>query len=146
MLCFCFVLFVFILYLVCPKFPVSLDCQFLIAPSVFSNVYFFFKLYPSLLIFPFLILGTFVLLNTSCGGKIHNIKKALLAVNFHISSVGRGFAFGTEGIGFDPSSRFEPTPQKRLVSETTNVIIARSQDRNEPCAFCTKVNSSTIRA
>ena len=30
-LCFCFV---------CPMLPVSLDCPFLIAPSVFSNIYF----------------------------------------------------------------------------------------------------------
>jgi hypothetical protein len=37
-LCF-FVLFVFVLYLVCPMLPVSLHCPFLIAPSVFSNVY-----------------------------------------------------------------------------------------------------------
>jgi hypothetical protein len=34
-LCFCFVF----LRLVCPMLPVSLDCSFLIAPSVFSNVY-----------------------------------------------------------------------------------------------------------
>jgi len=27
------------MYLVYPMLPVSLDCQFLIAPSVFSNVY-----------------------------------------------------------------------------------------------------------
>jgi hypothetical protein len=33
-----FVCFVF-LRLVCPGLPVSLDCPFLIAPSVFSNVY-----------------------------------------------------------------------------------------------------------
>ena len=33
--CFCFVF----LRLVCPSLPVSLDCQFLIAPSVFSNIY-----------------------------------------------------------------------------------------------------------
>ena len=31
---------VFILCLMCPMVPVSLDCPFLIAPSVFSNVYF----------------------------------------------------------------------------------------------------------
>ena len=37
-LVFC-VLFVFVLCLVCPVLPVFLDCQFLIAPSVFSNVY-----------------------------------------------------------------------------------------------------------
>jgi len=37
--CFC-VLFVFVPCLVwCPVLPVSLDCPFLIAPSVFSNVY-----------------------------------------------------------------------------------------------------------
>jgi hypothetical protein len=35
--CFCFV---FILCLVCPMLPLSLDCPFLIAPSVFSHVYF----------------------------------------------------------------------------------------------------------
>ena len=34
-LCFCFVF----LRLVYPMFPVSLDCLFFIAPSVFSNVY-----------------------------------------------------------------------------------------------------------
>jgi len=34
-LCFCFVF----LRLVYPMLPVSLDCLFLIAPSVFSNVY-----------------------------------------------------------------------------------------------------------
>jgi len=34
-LCFCFVF----LRLVYPMFPVSLNCPFLIAPSVFSNVY-----------------------------------------------------------------------------------------------------------
>jgi hypothetical protein len=37
-LVFC-VLFVSVLCLVCPVLPVFLDCQFLIAPSVFSNVY-----------------------------------------------------------------------------------------------------------
>ena len=36
MLCFCFVF----LRLLCPVLSVSLDCPFLIAPSVFSNVYF----------------------------------------------------------------------------------------------------------
>ena len=35
-----FALFIFVLCLVCPTFPVSLDCSFLIVPSVFSNVYF----------------------------------------------------------------------------------------------------------
>ena len=40
-LCF-LVLFVFVLCLVCPMLPVSLDCPFLIASSVFSNVYFHF--------------------------------------------------------------------------------------------------------
>jgi hypothetical protein len=33
-------LFVFVLYLVYPMLPVSLDCPFVIALSVFSNVYF----------------------------------------------------------------------------------------------------------
>jgi hypothetical protein len=33
------VLFVLVLYLVYPMLPVSLDCPFLIASSVFSNVY-----------------------------------------------------------------------------------------------------------
>jgi len=33
------VLFAFVLCLVCPMLPESLDCPFLIAPSVFSNVY-----------------------------------------------------------------------------------------------------------
>ena len=32
--------FIFVLCLVYPVLPVSLDCPFLIAPSVFSNVYF----------------------------------------------------------------------------------------------------------
>ena len=40
-LCF-LVLFVFVLCLVCPMLPESLDCPFLIASSVFSNVYFHF--------------------------------------------------------------------------------------------------------
>ena len=34
-----FFVFVFVLCLVCPMFPVFLDCPFLIVPSVFSNVY-----------------------------------------------------------------------------------------------------------
>jgi hypothetical protein len=34
-----FALVVFVLCLVYPMFPVSLECPFLIAPSVFSNVY-----------------------------------------------------------------------------------------------------------
>jgi len=38
-LCCVFVLFVFVLCPVYPMLPVSLDCPFLIAPSVFSNVY-----------------------------------------------------------------------------------------------------------
>jgi hypothetical protein len=33
------VLLVFFLRLVCPVLPVSLDCPFLIVPSVFSDVY-----------------------------------------------------------------------------------------------------------
>ena len=37
------VLFVFVLCLVCPMLPVSLYCPFVIAPSVFSSV--FFSLY-----------------------------------------------------------------------------------------------------
>jgi len=37
--CFGFSLSVFALYLVCPMFPVPLDCPSLIVPSVFSNVY-----------------------------------------------------------------------------------------------------------
>ena len=36
-----FVLFVIVLCLVYPVLPVSLDCPFLIAPSVFSNIYFY---------------------------------------------------------------------------------------------------------
>jgi hypothetical protein len=36
---FCFVLFVFVLFLVCPMLPGSINCQFLIIPSDFSNVY-----------------------------------------------------------------------------------------------------------
>ena len=35
----CFQLCVFVLCYVCPMLPVSLDCPFLIAPSVFSSVY-----------------------------------------------------------------------------------------------------------
>ena len=35
----CFFLFLFVLCLVCPMLPMSLDCPFLIALSVFSNVY-----------------------------------------------------------------------------------------------------------
>jgi hypothetical protein len=34
------ILFVFVLFLVCPVLAVSLDCPFLIVSSVFSNVYF----------------------------------------------------------------------------------------------------------
>ena len=34
-----FVLFVFVLCLVYPMLPVSLNCSFLLPPSVFSNVY-----------------------------------------------------------------------------------------------------------
>jgi hypothetical protein len=37
--CWGFVLFVFVLCLVCPMLPVSLDCSFLMTPLVFSNVY-----------------------------------------------------------------------------------------------------------
>jgi hypothetical protein len=37
-----FVLFVFVLCLLYPMFPVSLDWPFFITPSVFSNVYFKF--------------------------------------------------------------------------------------------------------
>ena len=35
-----FVLFVFVLCLVYPMLPISLDCNFFISPSVFSNVYY----------------------------------------------------------------------------------------------------------
>ena len=35
MLCLCFVC----LRLVCPKLPISLDCPFLLSPSIFSNIY-----------------------------------------------------------------------------------------------------------
>ena len=35
----CFILFVFVLCLVYPMLPVSLNCPLLIVPSVFSNVY-----------------------------------------------------------------------------------------------------------
>ena len=38
--CAYFALFVFVLCLVCPMLPFSLDCPFLIVISVFSNVYF----------------------------------------------------------------------------------------------------------
>ena len=43
-LCCGFVLFVFVLCLVFTMLPVSMDCPFLIAPSVFSNVSFKFNL------------------------------------------------------------------------------------------------------
>jgi hypothetical protein len=36
---FCFLFLLFVPCLVCQKFPVSLDCSFLIVPSVFFNVY-----------------------------------------------------------------------------------------------------------
>ena len=39
-LCCVFVLFAFVLCLVCPLLPVSLDCPLLISPSVFSGDYF----------------------------------------------------------------------------------------------------------
>jgi hypothetical protein len=39
--CCVFVLFVFVLCIVYPVSPVSLDCLFFIALSVFSSVYFF---------------------------------------------------------------------------------------------------------
>jgi hypothetical protein len=38
-LCYVFVLFFFVLRLVYPMLPDSLDCLFVIAPSVFSNIY-----------------------------------------------------------------------------------------------------------
>jgi hypothetical protein len=41
MLCFCFVC-LFVLCLVYPMLPVSLDYPFVSAPSVFSNVYLFY--------------------------------------------------------------------------------------------------------
>jgi hypothetical protein len=44
-LCYDFVLLVFVLCLVYTMLLVSLDCQFLIAPSVLSNVYFSFTNY-----------------------------------------------------------------------------------------------------
>ena len=40
-----FVVFFFVLCLVYPMLPISLDCPFLIAPSVFSNVYLIIELY-----------------------------------------------------------------------------------------------------
>jgi hypothetical protein len=43
MLCWVFALFVFVLCLVYPVLPVSLDCPCLIAPMLFSNVYFILK-------------------------------------------------------------------------------------------------------
>ena len=36
---FLWVLFIFLVFLVCPTLSVSLDCPFVIVPSVFSNVY-----------------------------------------------------------------------------------------------------------
>ena len=47
-----FVLFVFVLCLVCPMLSVSLGCPFLAAPSVFSKAYFNFKYKMSWKIFP----------------------------------------------------------------------------------------------
>jgi len=45
-LCYAFLLlFLFVLYLVYPMLPVSLDCPFLIAPSGFSNVYLLMSIY-----------------------------------------------------------------------------------------------------
>ena len=38
-LCCVFVLFVFVLFLVYPILPVSQDCPYLIASSIFSNLY-----------------------------------------------------------------------------------------------------------
>ena len=52
-LCCVFVLPVLVLCLVYPMLPVSLDCPFLIAPSVFSNIV--YPMLPVSLDFPFLI-------------------------------------------------------------------------------------------
>ena len=42
-----FILFAFLLCLVCPMLSLYLDCPFFIAPSVFSNVYFGRELSPA---------------------------------------------------------------------------------------------------
>ena len=52
-----FVLFVFVLCLVYTTLPVALDCQFLITPSVFSNVYFDFWGLSEEWLFPCLLLS-----------------------------------------------------------------------------------------
>jgi hypothetical protein len=44
-LCWFFVVVMFVLCLVCPMLPVFLDCPFLTVPSAFSNVYIAFILY-----------------------------------------------------------------------------------------------------
>ena len=36
--------YIFVLFLVCSMLPMSLNCPLVIAPSVFSNVYLYFKL------------------------------------------------------------------------------------------------------
>jgi hypothetical protein len=41
--CVVFLCFVFVLRLVFPMLPVSLDCPFVISPSVFSNIYLFLR-------------------------------------------------------------------------------------------------------
>ena len=58
-----FVLFVTVLCFVWPMLPISLDCPFLIAPSVLSNVYFqiiFASIYCIVFVFVFLFSFVFV--------------------------------------------------------------------------------------
>jgi len=55
-LCFCFVY----LFLVYPKLSVSLDCPYLIAPSVFSNVYLIPKS-SKLFVFPTIRLSAYLM-------------------------------------------------------------------------------------
>jgi hypothetical protein len=59
------VLFFLVLCPVYPMLPVSLDCPFLITPSVFSNVY----LYKSIafLIFLLLFIGFMSVISSICG-------------------------------------------------------------------------------
>jgi hypothetical protein len=82
---FCFVLFIFVLCLVCPMLPASLDCPFLIAPSVFSDVYFIIKL-PVWDVFPqFQQYFSFILLLSFIGGE--KITRRRLQTNKSLTSL-----------------------------------------------------------
>ena len=61
-----FVLFVIVMFLVCPILLVSLDCPFLIAPSVFSNVYLHPKCRTSLCFRVASIITMFMCIRISC--------------------------------------------------------------------------------